>query len=159
MSTSDITDTLSAIQADLKSLKRMMRVVRDHQKDPTGEIRAARLANNGFNRPQVVTPDLAKFLSLSKDETISRSQVSRRVNEYITANNLKNPDNGRHIILDKKLTAILAPPADTPVTFLNLQKFLSKHYVKVEAVVVPTPTKKAAVPKVRRTKKVATTSA
>jgi upstream activation factor subunit UAF30 len=34
--------------------------------------------------------------------------------------------------LDDKLKEILSPPEDTVVTFLNLQKFLSPHYIKPE---------------------------
>jgi upstream activation factor subunit UAF30 len=32
--------------------------------------------------------------------------------------------------LDDKLRALLEPPADIQVTYLNLQKYLSPHYIK-----------------------------
>jgi hypothetical protein len=37
------------------------------------------------------------------------------------------------IILDAKLVDLLAPPEGVQVTFLNIQKYLSPHYVKVAA--------------------------
>jgi chromatin remodeling complex protein RSC6 len=36
------------------------------------------------------------------------------------------------IILDEKLIDLLQPPEGVQVTFLNIQKYLSPHYVKVE---------------------------
>jgi hypothetical protein len=35
--------------------------------------------------------------------------------------------------LDDKLRLLLKAPPEVQVTFLNLQKFLSPHYTKVEA--------------------------
>jgi chromatin remodeling complex protein RSC6 len=61
---------------------------------------------------------------------ISRSEVTRRINAYVTANNLKHPDNGRVIILDNRLTELLEPPSGLQITFLNIQKYLSPHYIK-----------------------------
>jgi hypothetical protein len=37
------------------------------------------------------------------------------------------------ILLDNKLLKLLEPPDGVQVTFLNIQKYLSKHYVKKEA--------------------------
>jgi chromatin remodeling complex protein RSC6 len=95
-----------------------------------GEKAKARAANNGFNRKQEVTPKLREFLGLAEGELISRSEVTKFINKYITENNLKHPDNGRQLVLDDKLKDLLQPPADVVVTYLNLQKYLSPHYVK-----------------------------
>ena len=46
-----------------------------------------------------------------------------------SANRAKNNGFNR----EQKLRDLLEPPADVQVTFLNLQKFLSPHYTKVEA--------------------------
>jgi upstream activation factor subunit UAF30 len=80
-----------------------------------------------------VTPKLRAFLGLPDGELISRSEVTKFVNKYITEQGLKHPENGRQIILDDKLRDLLAPPADVQVTYLNLQKYLSPHYIKKEA--------------------------
>ena len=53
--------------------------------------------------------------------------------KYITDKGLKHPENGRQIVLDDTLRALLKPPADVQITYLNVQKFLSPHYIKVEA--------------------------
>lgn len=137
MDNSAVLSALETLAKEVKSLAKLVRKVRSHQEDPDGEKTKARSANNGFNRKQDVTPKLREFLSLPEDELISRSEVTKRINAYVKEQGLKHPDNGRVIIMDDKLTKLLEPPVDTQVTFLNIQKFLSPHYIKVEA--PPTP--------------------
>ena len=121
---------VAEIKSSIKSLAKLIRKLRTSQDDPDGEKAKTRASNNGFNRPLEVSPKLRTFLTLGEDELISRSEVTRRINAYVTANNLKHPDNGRVIILDDKLTDLLEPPAGLQITFLNIQKYLSPHYIK-----------------------------
>jgi upstream activation factor subunit UAF30 len=155
---------LADIKSSIKALAKLLRKLRTTQDDPDGEKAKTRASNNGFNRPLEVSPKLRLFLGLADDELISRSEVTRRINAYVTANNLKHPDNGRVIILDEKLTELLEPPSGLQITFLNVQKYLSPHYLKnikvVPDVVVkseeePPPTPKVKRPAVKKTKAVA----
>lgn len=125
------------IKSSIKSLAKLVRKLRTNQGDPDGEKAKSRASNNGFNRPLEVSPKLRAFLALGGDEMISRSEVTRRINAYVTSNNLKHPDNGRVIILDDKLTDLLEPPAGLQITFLNIQKYLSPHYVKPAKTAAP----------------------
>ena len=129
----NIQNELAQLTAEVKTLSKMIRKIKSKMDDPDGEKSKKRAENNGFNRPQTVSPELSKFLELKKDEQISRSAVTKAINKYATDNNLKHPDNGRVLILDDKLKTILKPPEGTQVTFLNLQKYLSVHYIKQEA--------------------------
>lgn len=122
---------LAAIAKDIKGLTKLVRKVRAHQEDPNGEKAKVRAENNGFNRPLEISTALRDFLELDPEDTISRSNVTRRINKYVTENGLKHPDNGRVIILDDKLTKLLSPPAGLEITFLNVQKYLSPHYTKL----------------------------
>tara|TARA_B110000858_G_scaffold27529_1_gene29018 strand:- start:13920 stop:14321 length:402 start_codon:yes stop_codon:yes gene_type:complete len=133
MSLETIQTEITALRNDIKNLSKLVRKVKNTQEDPDGEKAKARAANNGFNRKQDVTPKLRAFLELPEGELISRSEVTKFINKYITEKGLKHPDNGRQIILDDTLRDLLAPPADVVVTYLNLQKYLSPHYIKKEA--------------------------
>ena len=128
-----VASELASLRNEIKSLTKIVRKIRAHQEDPSGEKAKARAVNNGFNRTLDISPKLREFLGLEADETVSRSEVTRRINKYINENGLKHPDNGRMIILDAKLVDLLAPPEGVQVTFLNIQKYLSPHYVKVAA--------------------------
>ncbi len=133
MSLETIETELAALRTDVKNLTKIIRKIKNTQEDPDGEKAKARAANNGFNRKQDVTPKLRTFLGLPAEELISRSEVTKFINKYITEKGLKHPDNGRQIVLDDTLRDLLAPPADVVVTYLNLQKYLSPHYIKKEA--------------------------
>ena len=137
---------LSDIKSELKSLLKLVRKMRTKQEDPTGEKAKTRAANNGFNRPIEVSEELKTFLNLAEGEVVSRSEVTRRINKYITDNNLKHPDNGRVIILDDKLQSLLKPGDGIQVTFLNVQKYISPHYVKAVSTEDPTAVTKVVEP-------------
>ena len=130
MSLETIQTEIAALRNDVKNLTKLVRKVKNTQEDPDCEKAKARAENNGFNRKQEITPKLREFLALPEGDLISRSEVTKFVNKYITEKGLKHPENGRQIILDDKLRELLAPPADVVVTYLNLQKYLSPHYVK-----------------------------
>ena len=124
---------ITALRNELKSLTKIVRKIKAKLDDPNGEKSAKRAKNNGFNREQKISEELRTFLGLPEGQLVSRSTVTKSINEYVKANGLKHPDNGRILVLDQKLRDLLKPPADVQVTFLNLQKFLSPHYTKVEA--------------------------
>jgi upstream activation factor subunit UAF30 len=147
---------LSDIKSELKSLLKLVRKMRTKQEDPTGEKAKARATNNGFNRPIEVSEELKTFLNLAEGEVVSRSEVTRRINKYITENNLKHPDNGRVIILDEKLQALLKPGDGIQVTFLNVQKYISPHYTKSVASEEPIVATKTIEPVPSTPKKAAT---
>ena len=138
---------VQSLQKDLKSLRKMVRKVLGDIDDPTGEKKAVRAQNNGFNKLQQVTEALQKFLGLEVGATISRAQVTKAVNSYVTEKALKK---GQLITLDAPLKALLNPPADAQITFLNIQKYLNPHYIKVEKPAVEEKKPAAARPKVAK---------
>jgi len=121
---------LTAIQAldkELRALHKDVRKIRQHNEDPTGEKRAAKAQNNGFNKPQTITEELRSFLGMAEGEKVSRSQVNKLLNQYYEMNGLKN---GQNISLNEPLNALLQVPEGTQLTFLNMQKYINKHYLK-----------------------------
>ena len=117
------------LQAEIKALRKDLRRVKALLEDPTGEKSKARVSNNGFNKPLEVSDKLRAFLKLAADEKISRSQVTKRINEYVTLQGLKA---GQVINLDATLKDLLTPPEGINVTFLNIQKYINHHYIKAE---------------------------
>jgi hypothetical protein len=120
---------IDALLKEIKALRKDMRKIRQHLEDPAGEKAKARAANNGFNKPMNVTPELRSFLKLADDEQISRSQVTRRINTYVEELGLKN---GQKINLNPVLQELLKVPEGVQVTFLNIQKYINPHYIKPE---------------------------
>lgn len=137
------TVTLQTVLDEIKLLRKDLRKVKNLIEDPNGEKAKARSTSNGFNKPLDISEELRKFLKLAAGEQISRSQVTKKVNEYVTEKGLKQ---GQNINLDAALKAILDPPADVQVTFLNIQKYINKHYIKSETAAKPKKEKAAASP-------------
>jgi len=123
-------ELLTTLQAEIKALRKDLRKVKQLLEDPSGEKSKARASNNGFNKPLDVSDKLRLFLRLGADEKVSRSQVTKLINQYVTEKNLKN---GQQINLDATLKDLLNPPEGTTVTFLNIQKFINPHYIKPAA--------------------------
>jgi len=126
-------ETLSTFQAQLKRLEK--RVHRD-MKDARKRRRRVKVDENGvevkrapsiFERPTQVTQELLTFLGRPAATLMSRSEVTKAVNDYVKANNLKN----KHDIKpDGPLRALLAIGVDEPLTYFNLQRYLNRHYIK-----------------------------
>ena len=127
-------DLLTTLQAEMKALRKDLRKVKQLLEDPSGEKSKARAVNNGFNKPLDVSDKLRLFLRLGADEKVSRSQVTKLINQYVTEKNLKA---GQQITLDASLQDLLNPPEGTQITFLNIQKYINPHYIKPVVVAAP----------------------
>ncbi len=80
-----------------------------------------------FERPVQVTDELCTFLAKPKGTLMSRSEVTKGVNNYVKEHNLKN----KHDIKpDASLKKLLAIPEGDLLTYFNLQRYLNRHYVK-----------------------------
>lgn len=113
-------------------LKRLQKVVRKLSKGEEDEDKPKKLS--GFAKPMKMSKELCEFLGVSEDTLMARTDVTKEINKYVKANNLQNPENKRELILDAKLKTILTVPSDVTLTFFNLQKYMSHHYLKDETV-------------------------
>ena len=134
-------EVISTLHGQLKKLdKRVHREIKDARKrkrrtvpalDANGEVKPVRLSI--FEIPTKLSEDLCSFLGKPKGSEMSRSNVTKAVTTYIKEKGLKN----KHDIQpDASLRKLLAVPTGDALTYFNLQKYLNKHYIKVEKPVV-----------------------
>jgi molecular chaperone GrpE (heat shock protein) len=126
-------DTAAALLAQVKKLdKRVHREIKDARKrkrrSKTEEGADAKPRTPSiFERPVQVTDELCVFLGKAKGTQMSRSEVTKGVNQYVKDKSLKD----KHDIKpDAALKKLLALPEGTSLTYFNLQRFLNRHYVK-----------------------------
>jgi upstream activation factor subunit UAF30 len=140
-------DDLKAVASNLNSLretaatllgqvKKLEKRVHREMKDARKRRRRVKVDENGvevkrapsiFERPTQVTAELLTFLGRPAGTLMSRSEVTKAVNEYVKTHNLKN----KHDIKpDAPLRKLLAVGESEPLTYFNLQRYLNRHYVK-----------------------------
>ena len=125
-------DIIKSLNAKVTALEK--RVVRDRKvMNKKMKGRAKRVVDpnkppSGFAKPGPVSPELAKFLGLAKDELIARTEVTKRITKYCQEKDLQKKEDKRTIHADKALKELLRLKKGDELTFFNLQKYMKVHY-------------------------------
>lgn len=127
-----VTAILSTMKTDYKVLEKS---VSRELKNASKSKRKSKVPNpnrqpSGFVKPSVISDELIKFLGKEAGTMMSRVEVSKEINAYITANQLKDKVQGRQINPDAKLAKLLKIGKDETLTYFNLQKYLKIHFIK-----------------------------
>jgi len=85
---------------------------------------------SGFNQPVILSAELTNFLGLHSGTTMSRTDVTFRINKYIKNNDLYDKHNSQFINPDAKLAKLLHLEPNVILTHFNLPKYLSPHFTK-----------------------------
>jgi len=88
---------------------------------------------SGFVKPTPISDALAAFLGKKPGDQMARTEVTREINQYIRAHNLQDPQNGRKINPDAKLRKLLNVEKNGELTYFNLQRYMSPHFIKAAA--------------------------
>jgi chromatin remodeling complex protein RSC6 len=134
-------ETVAAMLSQVKKLeKRVHREIKEARKRKRrtattegGEVKPRQPSI--FERPVTVTDELCKFLGKPAGTQMSRSEVTKAVNNYVKEKGLKNKHDIKPDAALKKLLTIT--DADK-LTYFNLQKYLNRHYVKEAPAAVAT---------------------
>ena len=146
--TGDFTEFMAKLQQVSSLLSSLKSEFRTLEKKATRELKAAQKASakrkrkagnrspSGFVKPTLISNELAAFLGKEVGTQMARTEVTREINAYIRANKLQDPQNGRKINADTKLTSLLKLSPGDELTYFNLQKFMSPHFAKASKPVV-----------------------
>ena len=136
--TTRVRDAVKATQEAAKAAKKEARDSKKKRKvDPATlnpEQRAAweaRRANNAFLKEKPLSPELCQFMGLKAGEKRSQTDVTKFISEYVKSHSCFDPSFRRRIIPNAALAKLLRVDDKTEVTYLNLQKFLKVHFLKV----------------------------
>ena len=127
----DAMTTIKGLKSRLQKLEKQ--VHRDHRaniKKIRGKKRRVADPNNpsGFNKPGPVSNELRKFLSLKKDDLISRTDVTKSIHTYCKDKGLQDNKDKRILKPDASLRKLLKMGKTDELTFFNLQKYMKVHY-------------------------------
>jgi chromatin remodeling complex protein RSC6 len=113
------------VHRDTKATNKKLKGRKKRVIDPNAEP-------SGFAKPGPVSAELGKFLGLKKDELISRTAVTKRINAYCRENKLQLESDKRKIIPDAPLKKLLKMKTGDELTFFNLQTYMKKHFPNKE---------------------------
>ena len=146
--TQDFTEFMTKLQQVTQLMSSLRTEFRTLEKKANRELKAAQKANakrkrkagnrspSGFVKPTLISNELAAFLGKEVGTQMARTEVTREINAYIRANKLQDPQNGRKINADTKLTSLLKLSPGDELTYFNLQKYMSPHFAKASKPVV-----------------------
>lgn len=80
------------------------------------------MPNSALSKPMNLSGDLEAVVGKGP---MPRSEVTKKIWEYIKKNNLQNPQNKRNILADDKLKTIFGGKAE--VTMFEMTKLVSAH--------------------------------
>lgn len=136
---SSFTDSIQTLTTSLNKLKADFKILEKHvlrEAKTMDKVNAKRNKNkgsrapSGFVKPAAISTDLAKFLGVEPGTKMARTDVTKMITSYVKENGLQASDNGRKIVPDAKLKALLNVADKEEVTYFNLQKFMKHHFVK-----------------------------
>lgn len=93
----------------------------------------------GFAVAVAVSDAMCEFMEVEKGTLIARTDITKKLNAYIKANTLENPENRQQILPDEKLWKILGEDAKgANITHFTIQKYINGHFIKKSAAVAET---------------------
>ena len=116
--------------SEIKSLKKQAKKIKvnKQKKEFKGERKP-----HGFAVPSTVSDEICVFMGVAPGTPISRTDVTKRLTEYIKEKKLQNPKNIRQVIPDETFLNILGKEAkDEFLTHFTMQKYLNHHFLKAE---------------------------
>ena len=97
-----------------------------HANKPKKERKAC-----GFAVAVAVSDAMCEFMEVEKGSLIARTDITKKLNAYIKANTLENPENRQQILPDDKLWKILGENAKgANITHFTIQKYINGHFIK-----------------------------
>ncbi len=109
--------------------------INEHIKEEIKEISKKKKSStkrepSGFTKPVKLSDELSDFINVERGTKLARTEVSRHIMQYIKNNGLQDKINQRTINPDEKLKALIKIKPDEILTYFNLQRYLSPHFLK-----------------------------
>lgn len=124
------------ITKELKSIKKdISKVQKQHKKkDKTKKRVGSNLS--GIQKPGKLTNEMYEFTGFDPSKEYSRVDVTKHICNYIREHDLQNPDDKRHIMIEKDPSLMKAlnysTGTDPKLSYPLIQRFIKVHVTKPE---------------------------
>ncbi|KAI3803682.1 hypothetical protein L1987_31842 [Smallanthus sonchifolius] len=106
--------------------KKQNKRVKEDEHEPKQKEKAKKTKGSGFVSPLPISDKLAQFFGTGESE-LSRSEVVKRMWDYIKQNDLQDPKDKRRILCDDKLKELFKVKSFIGFT---VSKLLTAHFIK-----------------------------
>tara|TARA_B000000475_G_scaffold272195_1_gene272452 strand:- start:1426 stop:2031 length:606 start_codon:yes stop_codon:yes gene_type:complete len=127
-------EAITNLDKEFKRIKSLIKLVQKENdkkekilKKERDRKEKARLSPSGFAKPTDISTEMCDFLQIQHGTQMSRTEVTKKINTYVSNNNLKDPVNGRIIRPDAVLKKLLRVKDGDEVTFFHMQRLLNPH--------------------------------
>ena len=136
-----INETKDAIKS-VRTMKTMHEKELKENKNSKKKEKRTRTSQAGFAVATKITPQLAAYIGVDSVDSLSRTDAVKKIHERIVEKNLQDPEDRRIIRYenDKELKTLLGLPEafkvnnkgekDTKLSYFNLQRYISHHFIK-----------------------------
>lgn len=126
-----VKNQINTLQQSLKQLeKNVKKGMKGLKKDSTKIKVKGNRKPSGFAKPSKVSKELCDFMKRDEGTEIARTEVTKALIEYIKKNKLENQSNSKIILPDEKLKFLLGANDGEEITYFNIQKYMTKHFIK-----------------------------
>lgn len=130
----ELIEKITEMDKEFKAMKSLIKLVQKENdkkekilKKERDRKEKARLSPSGFAKPTDISTEMCDFIKIPHGTQMSRTEVTKCINTYVSENNLKDPVNGRIIRPDAVLKKLLRVNDGDEVTFFHMQKLLNPH--------------------------------
>ena len=135
----ELKNKMSLLQSQLKMIEKVAKKEELIMKKKMSKQLKEISVNNqrkpsGFATPSKVSNELCEFLNKMEGTQMARTEVTRSVVAYIKENCLQSNSEKKNIITpDDKLKSLLGISDEDKLTYFNLQKYMNKHFIKLDS--------------------------
>jgi len=110
-------------ESEMKDLKKNKKIKRTRKPDSKP---------GGFRKPIKISDEMCDFIGIPKGKRIARTEVSKKLNEYIRNNKLQDENDRRIIVPNEKLLSLFSDDYkdDCRLDFFTMQTYIKHHYIK-----------------------------
>ena len=130
----ELIEAVTNLDKEFKAIRSLIKLVQKENdkkekilKKERDRKEKARQSPSGFAKPTDISTEMCDFLNIPHGTLMSRTEVTKNINTYVSENKLKDPVNGRIIRPDAVLKKLLRVKDGDEVTFFHMQKLLNPH--------------------------------
>jgi chromatin remodeling complex protein RSC6 len=138
---SGVLSTLSSFRSQITMLQNQVRALektvgkqmRTYAREAKKNKNKGNRKPSGFAVPTKISDELCVFMQKPKGSSAARTEVTQYIIKYIKDNDLQWNENRKIIKPNAPLKNLLNVKQNEEVTYFNIQRFMNKHFIKVEA--------------------------